>query len=695
MHELEVNRKLYGIESISITNTTLEEVFLKSAAGDECRRFTDGGGDELDVTDGYEALTMDPAIINRKLIYFRQFQAIFYKKFIYWMRNLPFFCTMVAIPILMTWLCFILNTYLADQTHVALKLQLNDIKDPFIIVNLKESFKSQELLKLEPIIGKYGLQEDVRILILRDKNIEQEILDVADGGNFLKYYDNLIGAINIEMSQEERFLVKIFFSQNLIHSAAIMINFIDNIMLKAKFPKENIEITNSPLSRPDENLNYIQNLYTEFVPIGLMLYMILYLPFTFREKATGFKNLQNIPSVIYWGALFLSDLLVHGIVVFIIMLLTTYDREGLAFSSEELQEIALLFFIYGVTCLIIVYITSQCFTSLSSAIMFLNYLQIFALFGIIMMSNSKESMKEYESFISVFHIFPDFAIKHSLKVIHEHHKFERNHAKVGNSRDSEVYINSLNEYGYIFDLSQFFIANLIVFIGSALFLFLFVENQQIMEQFGHFCSKLQLCWCLNKDQNKKDGEDIQMEEIDPDVDTEKKNVEEIIREEKIESEAMVVSELVKTYGDDMKAVQGVSFSVKRGECFGLLGMNGAGKTTTFEMMTLNRTKTSGRIFINNINAEQDRFLYRHMFGYCPQQDALCDYMTSRELLKYMLMINGCNRYDLDAQVDKWLRKVDIEKYKNRRISSYSGGTKRKLNAAMAMIADPFIIFLDE
>lgn len=124
-------------------------------------------------------------------------------------------------------------------------------------------------------------------------------------------------------------------------------------------------------------------------------------------------------------------------------------------------------------------------------------------------------------------------------------------------------------------------------------------------------------------------------------------------------------------------------------------VNGAGKTTTFEMMTLNRTKTDGRVFINGINSDQDHFLYRHMFGYCPQQDALCDYMTSREMLKYMLMINGFNRYDLDVQVEKWLRKIDIEKYRDRKISSYSGGTKRKLNTAMAMITDPYIIFLDE
>lgn len=302
-----------------------------------------------------------------------------------------------------------------------------------------------------------------------------------------------------------------------------------------------------------------------------MLYMILYLPFTFKEKASGFKNLQNIPSIVYWIALFLSDIIVHAIVVFVIMILTTYDREGLAFSPDELKDIALLFFMYGVTCLIVVYITSQCFNNLSSALMFLNYLQIFSLFGIIMMSSSKEAMKEYESFITLFHIFPDFALKHSLKAIHERHKFERNHIKVGNSKDSAVYISSLNEFGFIFDLTQFYVANLLVFIGSAIFLFLFVENQQLMEKFGYFCSKLQFCWCLNRE-DKSEIESIQMEEIDdPDVKNEKMNVDSLIRDEKVETEAMVVSQLEKIYGGDFKAVQGISFSVKRGECFGLLG----------------------------------------------------------------------------------------------------------------------------
>lgn len=572
LHELEVNKTLYGIESLSITNTTLEEVFLNSASG--CNAKYDAKGDEPDELDGsYSALNVDECHkdINRKLIYFRQFQAIFYKKFIYWIRNLPFFCTMVAIPIVMTYLCFLLNTYLADKAHVALKLKFEDINEPFLLVNFKDNFKSQELRHIEEIIKHVGERESIKVEVLRDKNIEQEILDVAEK-NVLRYYDNLVGAINFEINAENNMILsKIYYSQNLIHSVSLILNLIDNIMLKNKFKDHSIEITNSPINRQDENLNYIQNLYTEFVPIGLMLYMIMYLPFTFKEKISGFKNLQNIPPAIYWTALFLSDLLVHAIVVLMIMLLTTYDREGLAFDSSELQSIALLFFIYGTTCLVIVYIASQCFSSLSSSIMFLNYLQIFSLFGIIMMSSSKESMKEYESVISIFHILPDFALKHSLKVIHEYHKFERNHAKVGNTKDSEVYISSLLDYQHIFDLTQFYIANLIVFIGSFLFMFYFIENQQLMEQFGYFCSRVQMCLCISRNRNEM-PECIAMDEIeDPDVKTEKMSVDEIIREEKIEQDAVIVSKLEKIYGGNMKAVQDVSFTVKKGECFGLLG----------------------------------------------------------------------------------------------------------------------------
>lgn len=122
LKDFETNQKLYGIESLSITNTTLEEVFPNSAS---CGKI-EGNADEVDFSE-YSRVSIDEIhqkSINKRLIFFRQFQAIFCKKYIYWKRNLPFFVAMGAIPIIITYLCFIPNNYLADKNHMALKLRM-------------------------------------------------------------------------------------------------------------------------------------------------------------------------------------------------------------------------------------------------------------------------------------------------------------------------------------------------------------------------------------------------------------------------------------------------------------------------------------------------------------------------------------------------------------------------------------------
>lgn len=84
-----------------------------------------------------------------------------------------------------------------------------------------------------------------------------------------------------------------------------------------------------------------------------------------------------------------------------------------------------------------------------------------------------------------------------------------------------------------------------------------------------------------------------------------------------------------------------------------------------------------------------------MFGYCPQSDALNHFMTSYETLRYYAMLRCIPPGRMHEEVMMWIRKVDIEKYKNTQVQFYSGGTKRKLNTAIAMIGAPRIIFLDE
>lgn len=123
-----------------------------------------------------------------------------------------------------------------------------------------------------------------------------------------------------------------------------------------------------------------------------------------------------------------------------------------------------------------------------------------------------------------------------------------------------------------------------------------------------------------------------------------------------------------------------------GDCFGLLGMNGAGKTTTFNMMTSHSTITHGEIYFNGTNSITNPTKYKFMFGYCPQIDALNPFMTAYQIIKYISMLRGMPRCGLHNYVNKLLENTDLQKYANVPVKLYSGGTKRKLNTAIAIVS---------
>lgn len=171
---------------------------------------------------------------------------------------------------------------------------------------------------------------------------------------------------------------------------------------------------------------------------------------------------------------------------------------------------------------------------------------------------------------------------------------------------------------------------------------------------------------------------------DDDVKEEHMLTELVVKENQIDDYPIVVSNLRKSYGN-VGVVNGINFTVKKGECFGLLGMNGAGKTTTFKMMTRDITMSNGEIYFNGIGCNKNRSQMKNLFGYCPQVDALNNFMTAYESLKFMALLRGLRHDQIDKEVKRIIEKTDLTKYENVRVSEYSGGTKRKLNTALAMV----------
>uniref|UniRef100_S4RNN9 ABC transporter domain-containing protein n=1 Tax=Petromyzon marinus TaxID=7757 RepID=S4RNN9_PETMA len=146
------------------------------------------------------------------------------------------------------------------------------------------------------------------------------------------------------------------------------------------------------------------------------------------------------------------------------------------------------------------------------------------------------------------------------------------------------------------------------------------------------------------------------------------------------------------------AVDRLCVGVRPGECFGLLGVNGAGKTTTFKMLTGDASVTGGEAFLNGHSVLRDQHKVQQTIGYCPQFDALFDELTAREHLELYTRLRGIPWRDEKRvrQVVNWaLQKLGLTSYADKPAGTYSGGNKRKLSTAIALIGYPPLIFLDE
>ena len=149
------------------------------------------------------------------------------------------------------------------------------------------------------------------------------------------------------------------------------------------------------------------------------------------------------------------------------------------------------------------------------------------------------------------------------------------------------------------------------------------------------------------------------------------------------------------HGDVQELPAPCCFGLPQGECFGFLGINGAGKTTTLKILTGDVVPTSGGARLGGHDILREQEAVRRLIGYCPQFDAILDLMSVREHLELYARIKGVPEATLARVVGDKVREMDLGAYEGKLAGSLSGGNKRKLGVAIAMIGAPRLIFLDE
>ena len=156
-----------------------------------------------------------------------------------------------------------------------------------------------------------------------------------------------------------------------------------------------------------------------------------------------------------------------------------------------------------------------------------------------------------------------------------------------------------------------------------------------------------------------------------------------------------IKKTFKTKQDTVEAVKDVSFEVKKGEIFGLLGPNGAGKSTTILMLTTLLQITGGQAKILDLDVTKDDKLVREKIGVALQDTGIDNLLTGRELFFTTARLWGFSKKDSETRTNELLELVGLTEAADRRVKTYSGGMKRRLDLGLSLVNSPEVLFLDE
>ena len=157
---------------------------------------------------------------------------------------------------------------------------------------------------------------------------------------------------------------------------------------------------------------------------------------------------------------------------------------------------------------------------------------------------------------------------------------------------------------------------------------------------------------------------------------------------------ITVRSLSKSFGN-IDAVKNVSFSIKKGEIFGILGPNGAGKSTIVNILNTLVKQDRGDVIIDGVNIRDNKDYVKLIMGVVPQEISLYEELTAYENMMFWGGLYSIPKSELRANVNRTLEMVDLVNRKNDRIKTFSGGMKRRINIACSLLHNPKILVLDE
>ncbi|KAM3868024.1 ATP-binding cassette sub-family A member 2 [Diretmus argenteus] len=476
------------------------------------------------------------------------------------------------------------------------------------------------------------------------------------------------------------------------HSMPTYLNVLNNAILRANLPTSKgnpaaygITLTNHPMNRTSASLSLDYLLQGTDVVIAIFIIVAMsfvpasFVVFLVAEKSTKAKHLQFVSGcdpVIYWLANYIWDMLNYLVpATCCVLILFVFDLPAYT-SPTNFPAVLSLFLLYGWSITPIMYPASFWFEVPSTAYVFLIVINLFigitatvATFLLQLFEHDKD-LKRVNSYLkSCFLIFPNYNLGHGLMEMAYNEYINEYYAKIGQfDKMKSPFEWDIVTRGLVAMTIEGFVGFLITILCQYNFL-------RKPPRVPVSCQPI--------------------EDDDVDVACERRRV---LRGD-ADNDMLKIDNLTKVYKSRkmgrILAVDRLCLGVRPGECFGLLGVNGAGKTTTFKMLTGDESTTGGEAFISGNSILKELLRVQQSIGYCPQFDALFEDLTAREHLELYTRLRGIPWKDQDRVVQWALEKLELSKYADKPAGTYSGGNKRKLSTAIALIGYPSLIFLDE
>ncbi|XP_043567483.1 phospholipid-transporting ATPase ABCA3 isoform X1 [Chiloscyllium plagiosum] len=732
--QLEMKKKKLGIASYGASITTMEEVFLKvgklvdssmdiqaiqlpAIQYQHERRMSDWSvgektslSDLMDATDdsdhhlshSYSSIKLNTGII----LYLQQFYAMLMKRATYTWRNWKIFTAQFMVPLIFA--CFSLivaKTFPGPQDSPPLNLTLEKYGPTNVPFSLRHVY--QKLTKHLTQAYKEVVEAQLSTPIQVEDDIIDYLLNISikEGGSF---NEQCVVAADFHDTLTAGTTIRVLFNNLGYHTSATSLMLVDNALFKILVgPTASISTTNYPQPRniTEQALEQLNENRTGFALAFNVMYGMAFLASTFSlllvsERTIKSKHIQVISGlhiINFWLSALLWDLINYMIpCVMILVMFQIFDLQPFT-VQQHLGDVLILLLLYGWSIIPIMYLFHHLFTTIATAytrITIINILTGTATFLAITIMNIPElDLTDLAKILdAVFLVLPNYCLGQAINDFYQNYQLI---AVCTRSPLAEYLCKAFN-ITYQTDyfswespgVGRFIFALAVQGLVFLTFLLLieFSFFKVLSNLFHYIVWRKRMASILNGS--------ISQPVEDSDVRDERLRIEESTVSEM--DYPLVIKDLLKIYRNESTlAVNRIFLAVNKGECFGLLGFNGAGKTTTFKMLTGDEKVSGGDAFIAGYSILKSRNKVRQKIGYCPQFDALLGHMTGRETLNLFARLRGIPEHMIQQSVDDQLQSFLLESHAQKLVRTYSGGNKRKLSTAVAMIGNPAVIFLDE